>query len=184
MADEDTAEVKRKVRRAAGLLLFKRHRKPGAKAWELKRVLGRNYIDMVRLLDEELQKVGLTVKKVSESRDQEEEKNRYYVVMKDPPRGSEIRTFGWRIDDLAILAAALMFILSRQGKAPLRDVERTLESKFLKWKVEYNIDRFIRMGYLSEDDKGMLYVGWRTRAEVDQKTLLNLLLGSENEGEH
>ena len=46
-----------------------------------------------------------------------------------------------------------------------------------------DIDRFIRRGYLEEDDEGMLYVGWRTRAEVDQKALLGLLLGREKVGE-
>ncbi|MFQ5711832.1 MAG: hypothetical protein ACE5GD_08660 [Candidatus Geothermarchaeales archaeon] len=132
------------------------------------------------MFDEEIQKLGLTVKKVSEGGEEgDEEKTRYYVVMKDHPRAIDARTFGWRIDDLAILAATLMYILSRRGKAPLKEVERNLQSKFPKWRVEYNIDRFIRMGYLSEDDKGMVYVGWRTRAEIDAKTLLDLLVGKE-----
>ena len=58
-----------------------------------------------------------------------------------------------------------------------------LEEKFPRWRIESTIDRFIRRGYLSEDDEGLLYVGWRARAEIDQRTLLGLLLGKEKEEE-
>jgi len=84
---------------------------------------------------------------------------------------------------MAILTVALSYILSKRGKAPLKEVERVLEEKFPRWRVEQDIDRFIRRGYLEEDDEGVLYVGWRTRAEVDQKALLGLLLGREKVGE-
>jgi len=38
------------------------------------------------------------------------------------------------------------------------------------------MSRYIRSGYLGEDEHGMLYLDWRTRAEVDQKELVRLLL--------
>ena len=86
-------------------------------------------------------------------------------------------TSGFRVDDVAALAATLAYIVSREGKAPRREVEDLLRAKFPKWKVELNIERFIKRGYLAQDEE-VLYIGWRTRAEVDPKALLNLLLGS------
>jgi len=183
MAEEkDVAELREKVARAAQLLLFRRHMQPGVKAWELKRDLGRNYLEVIKVLDGELGKLGLTVKKVGEG-EEGSESDRYFVTMRGHPSVSEARTFGWRIDDMAILTVALSYILSKRGKAPLKEVERVLEEKFPRWRVEQDIDRFIRRGYLEEDDEGVLYVGWRTRAEVDQKALLGLLLGREKVGE-
>lgn len=183
MAEErDVVELKGKIARAAQLLLYRRHMQPGVKAWELKRDLGRNYEEIIRMLDEEIGKFGLTVKKVSEG-EESSESDRYFITLKGHPALSEARTFGWRIDDMAILTVALSYILSKRGKAPIKEIERVLEEKFPRWRVEQDIDRFIRRGYLAEDDEGMLYVGWRTRAEVDQKTLLGLLLGREKAGE-
>jgi len=183
MAEEkDVAELRGKVARAAQLLLFRRHMQPGVKAWELKRDLGRNYLEVIKVLDVELGKLGLTVKKV-EGGEEGSDSDRYFVTMRGHPAVSEARTFGWRIDDMAILSVVLSYILSKQGKAPLKEVERVLEEKFPRWKVEQDIDRFIRRGYLEEDDEGVLYIGWRTRAEVDQKALLGLLLGREKVAE-
>jgi len=180
--EKDLVELREKVARAAQLLLYRRHMQPGVKEWELRQALGRNYPEVLKVLDGELQKLGLTVKKVGEG-EEGSESDRYFVTMRGHPTVSEARTFGWRIDDMAILTVALSYILSKRGKAPLKEVERVLEEKFPRWKVEQDIDRFIRRGYLEEDDEGMLYVGWRTRAEVDQKALLGLLLGREKIGE-
>lgn len=183
MAEEkDVAELREKVARAAQLLLFRRHMQPGVKAWELKRDLGRNYLEVIKVLDVELGKLGLTVKKV-EGGEEGSDSDRYFVTMRGHPAVSEARTFGWRIDDMAILSVVLSYILSKQGKAPLKEVERILEEKFPRWKVEQDVDRFIRRGYLEEDDEGVLFIGWRTRAEVDQKALLGLLLGREKVAE-
>jgi hypothetical protein len=52
------------------------------------------------------------------------------------------------------------------------------------WRVDLNIDRYIRAGYLAQDENRQLYLDWRTRAEVDEKALVALLLASEKtEGE-
>ena len=51
------------------------------------------------------------------------------------------------------------------------------------WKIGLNLDRYIRYGYLMQDDKGQLYLDWRTRAEVDQKALINMLLNAEKQAE-
>ena len=178
MAEErDIAELREKLTRAAQLLLYKHHLQPGAKAWELKRALGRDYEQIMKLLDDELGKLGLEVKRVSEG--EPGESDRYYATLRGHPALTEARTFGWRIDDIAMLTVALAQILSKGGKAQLKEIERVLEEKFPRWRVESTLDRFIRRGYISEDEEGMLYVGWRARAEIDQKTLLGLLLGKE-----
>ena len=83
---------------------------------------------------------------------------------------------GWRIDDLAGLAITISYIISKKGQAARKDVEKLLGEKLPGWKVGLNIDRYIRYGYLMQDDKAQLYLDWRTRAEVDQKALINMLL--------
>ncbi|MDW8360520.1 MAG: hypothetical protein RMK31_08085 [Candidatus Caldarchaeum sp.] len=47
-----------------------------------------------------------------------------------------------------------------------------LESKLPKWRVEAAFERFMRRGYLLDLGDGMLAVGWRALAEVDQKELI------------
>ncbi|MGQ9788103.1 MAG: hypothetical protein ACUVQM_02140 [Candidatus Hadarchaeaceae archaeon] len=174
----DVVELREKLARAVQLLFFRHHMQPGAKAWELRRALGRDYEQILKLLDAELERLGLAVKKVSGG-EESSESDRYFITLRGHPRLSDARTFGWRVDDMAMLTVALAHILSRGGKAPLKEVERILQDKFPRWRVEATIDRFIRRGYLSEDDQGLLYLGWRAMAEVDQRTLLGLLLGKE-----
>jgi hypothetical protein len=171
-------EIRQKLTRAAQLLFFKHHMLPGAKRWELKRSLGRDYEQVLKLLNGELAKIGLEVKLVSEG-EGSSEADRYFITFRGHPTLTETRTFGWRIDDMAMLTVALAQILVKGGKARLKEVERVLREKFPGWRVEPTLDRFIRRGYLCEDEEGLLYIGWRTRAEVDQKTLLGLLIGKE-----
>ena len=178
----DVVELREKLSRAAQLLLFRHHIQPGAKGWELKKALGRDYAQILKLLDGELEKLGLAVKKVSEG-EESSDSDRYFVTLKGHPKLSDARTFGWRVDDMAMLTVAMAHILSKQGKAPLKEIERMLQEKFPRWRVESTIDRFIRRGYLSEDDQGVLYLGWRAMAEVDQRTLLGMLLGKEKSEE-
>lgn len=174
--EERVEAIRDRIKRAAQLLLFKHHRQPGAKSWELKRAIGKKYPDVVKMLDQELQKVGLTVKEVEEG---EGKPTRYYATMKGHPQLSD-RTFGWRIDDMAALVMTLSYIQSKRGKAPLEEVEDILREKLPKWRVDMNLNRFIKEGYISEDDENMLYIDWRTRAEIDQKELLGQLLGKES----
>ena len=56
-----------------------------------------------------------------------------------------------------------------------------LSEKLPGWKVGLNLDRYIRYGYLQQDDNDQLYLNWRTRAEVDEKKLIDLLLRSETQ---
>ena len=86
---------------------------------------------------------------------------------------------GWRIDDIAGLAITISHIISKKGKAPRDEVEKLLRDKLPGWRVDLNIDRYIRAGYLAQDENRQLYIDWRTRAEVDEKALVNLLLATE-----
>ena len=88
---------------------------------------------------------------------------------------------GWRIDDLAGLAITISFIISKKGQTARKDVEKMLAEKMPNWKIGLNLDRYIRYGYLTQDEQGQLFLDWRTRAEVDQKVLIDMLLSAEKQ---
>jgi len=171
---------KYKIWKAARILLLSGYRRVGVRGWELKRILGPRYLDVIKILDEELDKIGLTVRAVSRSGEilsldepGKLSKAIFIIVTKESPSLSEVRAAGWRIDDLAILAATIMYIVSRRGEAPRKDVENMLKEKFPQWKISFNLDRFIRYEYLEEEDN-ILRIGWRTKAEVNLQKLLGI----------
>ncbi len=177
----------RKIKRATHLLFYRRHRKPGVKGWELRRSLGSDYPKVIRLLDSYLEKLDLQVKTVFEGEKPVEkptlaqlDKARLYVTLRGTITPKETKLCGWRIDDIAGLAMAISYIISKKGKAPREEVEELLRDKLPGWRVEINLDRYIRYGYLAEDENSQLYLDWRTRAEVDQKALVDTLLGVES----
>ncbi len=45
------------------------------------------------------------------------------------------------------------------------------------WRVKFNVDRYIQEGYLGEDEQGVMYLDWRSRAEIDTKKLVDLVVG-------
>jgi len=176
-----------KMKRAVHLIFFRRHAKPGAKGWELREQLGPDYPKVISLLDDYLEKLDLQVKTVFEEGDQPENptledlnKARFFVTLRGSLTPKEAKLVGWRIDDVAALAIAIAHIISKKGQAPRKEVEDLLHSKLPGWRVDMDLNRFIRYGYLSEDENGQLYLDWRTRAEVDQKALVDLLLRTEN----
>jgi hypothetical protein len=177
----------RKIKRATHLLFYRRHRKPGVKGWELRRSLGSDYPKVVRLLDSYLEKLDLQVKTVFEEEKPVKkptlaqlDKARFYVTLRGTITPKETKLCGWRIDDIAGLAMAISYIISKKGKAPREEVEELLRDKLPGWRVDINLDRYIRAGYLAEDKNAQLYLDWRTRAEVDQKALVDMLLGVES----
>ena len=180
---EEVAEINRKVKKASQLLFFQRHRKPGVKGWEMRKALGSDFMKIIDILNSELDKLNLQVKVVFEEADtpdepsEEQMKNaRFFITIKNPLTVSDTIASGWRIDDIAALAVTISLIVSRQGKMARKDVDQILREKFPKWRVDLNLDRFIRSGYLLQDEQDILHIGWRARAELDQKTLMNLIL--------
>ena len=180
--EESRTRTERKVKKAAQLLFFRQHKIPGVKGWELKKALGEDYLEVIGVLNSALDKLGMDVKRISEEggvsvvEGQEERaaRDRFMIVLKNPVIE---KASGERIDNIAMLSATLAYIISKQGKAPRKAVEEFLSEKFPKQRVFFALDRYIRQGYVGEDDN-VLYIGWRTRAEVDRKTLLDLILSS------
>jgi hypothetical protein len=180
MESTDKALLERKVRKAFQVLVLQRGRNPGVKGWEMKRHLGRDYRQIVEVLSEDVSALGLEVFEVKGA-DGTDDSSRFLLRFREPPTVSEAETSGIRIDDLAVLAATIAFINSKQGRAARREAEQFLREKFPKWRVEYSLDRYVKRGYLEQDDRTMLHVGWRTRAEVDEKTLMTMILSRAQE---
>jgi len=175
-----------KIKRATHMLFYRRHKKPGVKGWELRKALGSDYPKVLNILDDYLKALDLQVKTVFEEEkpiekptSEQLDKARFYITLRGELTPKETKMIGWRIDDLAGLAIAISYIISKKGKALRKEVEEILRDKLPGWKVGLNIDRYIRYGYLTQDENEQLYLDWRTRAEVDQKALIDLLLQAE-----
>jgi hypothetical protein len=166
-----------KMRRAAVLLMYRRGRMPGAREWELKAALGRGHEKILDRLNEVLSELGLELYKLR----LEDGDIRYLIRVKDPLTRSQAKLCGWRIDNLAALAAAIADIVSKQGRSNRRDLEELISRKTGRWRSLNLIDAFVKSGYLEEDEEGMISLGWRTLAEVDLKDLMTLILGASQE---
>jgi len=177
-----------KVKKATQMLFYKRHAKPGVKGWELHKALGADYPKVLDVLDDYLKPLDMQVKTVFEEEKtpekptvEELDKASFFIALRDV--AAKDKLMGWRIDDLAGLAITISYIISKKGQATRKDVEKLLGEKIANWKVSLNIDRYIRHGYLTQDERGMLFLDWRTRAEVDQKKLIDMLLSAEKKSE-
>jgi hypothetical protein len=186
MSGKRKATYLAKVKLATHMLFYRRHQKPGVKGWELRKALGSDYPKVIDVLDDFLKPLDLQVKTIFEEEKTPEkpslddlDKARFYVTLRGTLQTKEAKMIGWRIDDLAGLATTIGFIISKKGQASRKDAEELLAEKIPGWKVGLNIDRFIRYGYLQQDENAQLYLDWRTRAEVDQKTLIQMLLNSQ-----
>lgn len=175
-----------KLKRATHILFYKKHKKPGVKGWELRKALGSDYPKVLKILDSYLKALDLQVKTVFEEDRQIEnpsldqlDKARFLITLRGEITPKEAKMIGWRIDDLAGLAIAITYIISKKGKAPRKEVEELLHEKLPGWKVGINVDRYIRYGYFLQDESEQLYLDWRTRAEVDQNALVDLILRTE-----
>ena len=182
---EQEERIRSKVARAVQLLLFKSHRVPGVKGWELKKNLGPGYISIIKFLETRFQELGLTIKIVSEdgkelSINDDESKlstARFYVTLKDELSLTAAKTLGWSIDEIAGLAVVISTIISHKGSAPVREVEEILKKKFPEWKVKLNLARYIRRGYITEDGNNLV-LGWRTFAELDVEKFIHYVLSA------
>lgn len=170
-----------KLKRAVHLLLFRRGKLPGAREWEFKEKVGKNYEQVLAQLNGLLSELDLEIKKVTDKRSEELaaegerhglEEARYFVALKGTLGLKEAKMIGWRIDNLAALSASVAYLVSKQGKAQREDVEKLLGQKFGRWKAITLVDIFLRTGYLEEDDAGTMSLGWRTRAEIDLRALM------------
>ncbi len=140
-------------------------------------------------LDESLKDLDLEVKKVEsqvlsdfKSGPDGEEESRYFVRLKGTLTPREARMTGWRIDNLAALAACLSLIVSKQGKSERKELEDVIGQKVGRWRALTLTDAFLRSGYLEEDEEGLVKLGWRTRAELDLESLMMLIAETKAKG--
>jgi len=173
----------RKVKDAVQLLFFTHHRLPGVRGWELRKELGGDWMNVLDVLDKQIKPLDLRVTRAFDEPDVVEptraqlQDARYYVTLRGTVDQKAAKTIGWRIDDIAGLAVSVAYLISKQGKSPRVDVERVLEEKLPGWRVKLNVDRYIQQGYLGEDEQGVMYLDWRSRAEIDTKKLVDLVVG-------
>jgi hypothetical protein len=173
----------RKLKEAVHVLFFKHHRLPGVRGWELKQELGSEWKEIINVLDSMLRPLDLKVTTVfddpeifDEPTQSQQSDARYYITMRSTVDQKIAKTIGWRVDDIAGLAVTTAYIISQQGKSSRNEVEKILHEKLPGWRVKMSIDKYIHEGYLGEDDQGYLYLDWRTRAEIDQKKLIDYIL--------
>src|SRR5579864_2902990 len=162
----ERASLDRKTRKAFQVLLIQRGRNPGVKGWEMRRYLGKDYKKILEVLSDDVKPLGLEVHLVP-GPEGTDDSTRFLLRFRDPPTLSEAETAGFRIDDLAVLAASIALVNSKQGRVGRKELETFLREKFPRWRVDYSLDRFIKRGYLDQDDKTLVRIGWRTRAEID-----------------
>ena len=173
----------KKLKDAIHVLFFNHHKLPGVRGWELRQELGPDWLDILDVLDEQLKPLDLKVTKALNDPDIIEPTRshlmdaRFYITLRGTVDQKTAKTIGWRIDDIAGLAVTVAYLISKQGKSPKVDVEKILIEKLPGWRVKMNINRYIDEGYLGEDEKGVLYLDWRSRAEIDQKQLVDFVLG-------
>ena len=150
---------------------------------ELKKELGSDYPKILKVLNGHLEKLDLQIKTIFEEETPLEKptleqlnKARFYVTLRGSFPAKDSKMMGWRIDDIAGLAASISYLISKKGKAPRKEIENLLKNKIPNWRVDMNLNRYIKAGYMAEDEHNQIYLDWRTRAEVDQKALVDLLL--------
>jgi hypothetical protein len=177
--ENERAYLERKIRRAFQMLILQRSRNPGVKGWELRRHVGKDFRKILEILSKEISSLGLEVYEVK-SPDGSEDSSRFLLRFKEPLTLYEAEMGGMRIDELAVLAASIAFLNAKQGRANRKEVERFLREKFPKWRVEYSLDKFIKKGYIEQSEE-LLQIGWRTKAEIDERTLLTLVLSGVSE---
>lgn len=177
--------LENKLRRTAQLLFFKSHRIPGVKGWELKRSVGIGYPKIVKLLKSQIEPIGLSIRAIGDdgselALDESDDRlssARFLISISDQLHLADVKTSGWSIDELAGLTMCLATISSKGGKANRRELQETLAQKFPKWKIRNFISKYIRWGYLEENDD-LIIIGWRTNAEVDLKQMLRYVFGA------
>lgn len=169
------------MKRAVHLLVFRRGKMPGAKEWELKEKVGKNYRQVLDQLNTILSDLDLEIKKVTEPASTQiadnetalsTDETRYYVTLKGSLGLKEAKMIGWRIDNLAALSGGIAYLVAKQGKAPRDEVEKVIAQKYGRWKAATLVDIFLRTGYLEEDDAGVVSLGWRTKSEVNLPALM------------
>jgi hypothetical protein len=176
--DKESQEVREKALKGLTVLLYQRHFQPGLKGWELKRLLGRSYLDVLKLTESMASDLGLKLVAVPEEEDEKDpDKARYVLVTKAPLKDRELG--GWlRMEEAASLAIILSQLFVRTGSAPRRLLEDSIKEKLPGWRVQQIMNKLVRLGYV-EEDGDFLKVGWRSKVEIDRDELLTSILSKQ-----
>jgi len=175
-------KVDQRVKRALRILLVRGRSRPGIRGSELRKLLGIDYPEVLKKLNSELEKLGLRVKAVLEdgsevNLDEREKLSQAWIgiVLTEELKIEDLRSVGWRIDDLAVLASTLVLVFAHGGKVQRQTVVNFLKDKVPEWRIQSTLDRFIKAGYLIEDEEFLISLGWRTYMEVDLEKLVKML---------
>lgn len=168
-----------KMKKMLIYLLVQRRNVPGAKGFELRRIIGTKYPFIANLLSRELETYGLKLNIVFENKVenptlQDYDRAHFYIVTSEPLISTPLKG-QFNIEELAALSASILFIISRNNKCNITDLEDFLNKKISKIKIRRFLDRFRRRGYIEIDENGIAKLGWRTYAEVDLDILLRLV---------
>ena len=162
------------------LILFKRGLRPGAPLSELEKISGEGLDEVISSLDQKLGEIGLEVVTVEESDDLlGEGRRRVMVRSREPLHSKEVKLCGWDRRFLAALAVACAYLVSRGGRAREEEVVSLLKSKGISAR---KVERMVEAGYLTRGREGVLGLGWRALAEIDQDELRRLLMERRKTG--
>ncbi len=140
---------------------------PGLKGWELKKHLGKDYMDAIKVASLEADKLGLKIVIVPDDEAPKDiEKARFVLMPKEPLTEAEYSRW-LRIEEIASLAMILLEISLRGGSVPLEVAVRMLTEKLPKWRVNQIIAKLERLGYIKEEN-GILFKDWRSKVEIDE----------------
>lgn len=160
-------ELQKKALKALRLLLIETSSLPGLKGWELKKHLGKDYLEVIKVASIEADKLGMKIAMVPDDEAPKDfEKARFVLMTKEPL--SEADYSRWlRIEEIASLAMILVKISLRGGSAPLDVIIRILTEKLPRWRVNQIISKLERLGYIKEEN-GVVFKDWRSKVEIDE----------------
>lgn len=175
------ADVESKIALLLRFLLFKSHRYPGVKGWELERKFGKNFPRYIEALNLILEKFSLTIQMIPPE-DVENKTpieglraTRFVIVAKPPISMTEAKLCGWSIDELACLSASIAYIIANGGSIQRTKLQEFLAEKLPNWHVKASLKKFTRDGYLTLEED-VFKIGWRTYAELDLEEFTQKLL--------
>jgi hypothetical protein len=180
--DKEEAQLRERAMHGLRFLLIQRRNQPGCKGWELKREMGRNYLQLLKLVGSLASEIGLKLVSIpDEDFPDDPDRSRYLLVSKEPLNGRD--TGSWlRMEEAASLAIVLSHLFVKgevDSKAVLVNI---LKEKLPEWRAQQILSKLTRLGYI-EEDSGYIKVGWRSKVEVDRDQLLTAILSKGPDGD-
>ncbi|MGC8569320.1 MAG: hypothetical protein ACP5LW_04880 [Nitrososphaeria archaeon] len=164
---EEEEELRRKALKALRLLLIETSALPGLKGWELKKHLGKDYLNVIKVASVEADRLGMKIAIIPDDEAPKDfDRARFVLMTKEPLTESDYSRW-LRIEEIASLGLILTEINLRGGSAPLEVVVRMLTEKLPRWRVNQIISKLERLGYIKEEN-GVLFKDWRSRVEIDE----------------